>query len=207
MKHFFDNANPFFRAMNVAFNLIIINLLTLLCSLPLVTIGTALAAANTVLTSMVEGQEGYPSRQFFQAFRKNLRQGVLSFLVFLLGAFVLGVDLYGSIRLMQGVFRRIFLVTTSLLIVIYAVILFYFYIFLSRYEDSQKTTLKNAAAASVAYFPRTVGMMVIAVAFLALYLRFFLYAVPFIILLGFSLPQYCCALLFVPIFQQIEKDR
>lgn len=109
--------------MNVAFNLIIINLLTLLCSLPLVTIGTSLTAANTVLTSMVEGQEGYPSRQFFQAFPKNLRQGVLSFLVFLLVAFVLGVDLYGSIRLMQGVFRRIFLGDDLPLVSVYGGIL------------------------------------------------------------------------------------
>lgn len=207
MKRLFDNDNAFFKAMNVAFSLIVINLLTILCCLPIVTIGAAVTAADASLARIVMREEGYPSRQFFQAFRRNLRQGVLSFLVFLLLGCILGVDLYGTLTFFHGAYRRIFLGTTAVLSVVCLVLFQYFYIFLCRYRDSSSTTMKNAAIASVAYLPRTLGMLVIWAASIFLYLRFLVYAVPFLVLLGFSLPQYCCALLYVPMFRLIEGGR
>lgn len=83
---FFRNAGHYFMP------LVTLNLLFFACALPLVTAGPALAALNRVCCQLADGQRLlYPVGDFFQAFRKNLRQGLAAGLLW--AAFT-GICLY-----------------------------------------------------------------------------------------------------------------
>ena len=69
-----------------------LNLLWILCSLPLVTMGAATTALYSVTLKLVDGTEGNITRQFFRAFRENFRQATTLWLI-LLG---LGLALCGD---------------------------------------------------------------------------------------------------------------
>ena len=57
----------------------------------------------------------------------------------------------------------------------------------------------------VAYFPRTLGMVVFAVVFWMLAIRYYQYGVPLLLLFGLSLPCHVNALLLRRVFDQMEN--
>lgn len=57
-------------------DLIILNLLFLLCCIPIVTIGPAITAMYYVTMKMVRNEEAYIARSFFKSFKENFKQGL-----------------------------------------------------------------------------------------------------------------------------------
>lgn len=82
----------------------------------------------------------------------------------------------------------------------------YFFPLLSRYENPTSETLKNATKLALGFFPRTLCMLVILAAFAVLYAQFFIYMIPLLILMGVTLPQYCCAWIYNWIFRRIDGE-
>ena len=92
MRKFFDMESPFMQILSVTADLIIVNLLTVLCSLPVVTLGASLTAMNDALGRLVRGEEGHMAKDFFRAFASNFRQGTALGLLFELCAALLYAD-------------------------------------------------------------------------------------------------------------------
>ena len=77
MNRLFDMENPFWQGLSIVADMMMLNLLTLLCSLPLVTLGAAFTAMNDVVIRIVRQEEGGIVRGFGKAFRQNLKNGCL----------------------------------------------------------------------------------------------------------------------------------
>ena len=58
-------------------DLMILNIVTLLMCLPVITAGAALTGMHYVLLKMVREQEGYIVPSFFRSFKRNLLQATL----------------------------------------------------------------------------------------------------------------------------------
>ncbi|BAR07317.1 membrane associated protein [Scardovia inopinata] len=204
MSRFFDQNNLFFRIMGVVFDLIELNLLTVLCCLPLFTIGASLTAMHSVLWHMVKGKETYIFRQFFDAFRKDFKQATLSWLVFAAITIFIVAD-FTIVKSMDAGSRHLFTPVIAIVSVFSYIIFHYFYILLSRYEDKTSHHVKNSIKLAVGFFPRTMGMLAIVILCSIVYASFYKYLIPYFFLLGLSLPMYGCAWLYVPIFKRIES--
>lgn len=205
MSKVFDQDNLFFRFMAVVFDLIQLNLLTLVCCLPIVTAGASLTAMHTVLWRMIRREETYITREFFAAFKRNFKQATLVWVGLLLAVVVMVVDAMVAIQI-GGAMRLAmiaFLVIIGVALVSFAQ---WYFPMLSRYENTVGGHMRNAVALAVGCFPRTLCMLVILVAFAVVYMQYFVYVIPFMIILGISLPQYCCAWLYNPVFQRLDGD-
>ena len=78
MRGVFNPDSPLMRALGVVWDLIVLNLLFLVCCIPVVTIGPAITALHYVTTKMAGEKDGTPVvGNFFKSFRANFRQGVL----------------------------------------------------------------------------------------------------------------------------------
>ena len=159
---------------------------------------------HSVLWRMVRHEETYVARQFFESFKRNFRQSLLPWLGLLLAAVVLAVDgiLAWSMTSMRG--PLVACVAFAGLVVI--TIAQYFFPLLSRYEDPTPVHLRNAAKLALGFFPRTLCMLVILVGFAVLYMQFFVYMIPLLLLMGVTLPQYCCAWIYNWIFRRIDGE-
>lgn len=75
----------FFRNLSNNFvPIVTINILFLACSLPIFTVGAAIAALNRICCQYADNQQViYPVKEFFQAFRDNFRQGTAAGLLWL----------------------------------------------------------------------------------------------------------------------------
>ena len=85
---------PFISFLMKLGDMIILHVLWLLCSLPVITAGPALAAAHYAALRIVRDEGGSVCSMFFKAFRINFFQALpLGDLSILAGA-VIGTDLY-----------------------------------------------------------------------------------------------------------------
>ena len=71
-----DYDGPIVHFTEKAGQLIWLNILTIVCCLPVVTMGASFAALNTVVLKMSRNEEGYITKQFFKAFKANLNVGI-----------------------------------------------------------------------------------------------------------------------------------
>ncbi|MCH9275951.1 DUF624 domain-containing protein [Bifidobacterium amazonense] len=205
MAKVFDQDNVFFRFMGVVFDLIQLNLLTLLCCLPVVTAGASLTAMHTVLWRMIRHEETYISRQFFASFKRNFKQATAVWAVYLLAIVVLTVDVLVTLQMPAGQ-RRLMFAFLALVGVILVALAQWYFPMLSRYDNTVGGHVKNAASLAIGCFPRTLCEIVILVAFVLAYMQWFVYVIPFLIILGISLPEYCCAWLYNPVFQRLDGE-
>lgn len=194
--------NPVMRALSTTADLIMLNLLTVLCCLPVVTVGAALTALNTAAIKIVRGEETAPVKDYFRAFRANFKQGTVLGLVFLLVFAVLIVD-YLAAGNAVSILRPVIAAIALLVLMLGQ----YAFAMLARYENTLWGTLKNALLLSVGYFPRTLGMAVFAAALWLLAIQFLRYGAPILFLFGFSLPCYVTILLLRKVFDHLEKNR
>ena len=93
MDRFFNMDNKFFTFMSRVADLIILNLLCIVCCIPVVTIGPSIAAMFYVTLKMVRNEESYIVRGFFKSFKQNLKQGIVINLIMLAAALLLYFDI------------------------------------------------------------------------------------------------------------------
>jgi len=138
------------RAIGRVGDLVLINILFLICSIPIVTLGASAAALNTVAFQMVRGEEGAVARTFFSAFCKNLLQGILLTLLFL----ALGAGLYLDLRVMQANPSAVpFLLRVGAGLVAFfgAITLPYVFVLQAKFDNTIGKTLKNAFVLAVTH--------------------------------------------------------
>ena len=88
-----DSESRLSQAMGTAWQLICLNFLVIICSLPVVTIGPAFTAMHHVLLKLVRKEESYLAKEYFRSFRQNLGQAVLLWLIKLAFIIPLGMQL------------------------------------------------------------------------------------------------------------------
>lgn len=71
MGRIFGLESPFMNFLNRVADLIWLNILTMICCIPVVTIGASLTAMNYVLLKMAKNEEGYITKAFFKSFKSE----------------------------------------------------------------------------------------------------------------------------------------
>ena len=90
MGHIFRWDSPFMQKIAMVGNLVILNILWVLCSVPVVTMGAATAAMYQTVFQYIDQVEDSVFKPFFKAFAKNFKQATLMWLpILLIGAVLL----------------------------------------------------------------------------------------------------------------------
>ena len=90
----FSMDGKFLSGFNKVTDLVTLNLLWLLCCIPIVTIGASTSALYQVSIQIVEDRDSYIARSFFQAFRENFKQATIVWLCTLIVGAVLISDMF-----------------------------------------------------------------------------------------------------------------
>lgn len=199
--------NPIMHGIGRIADFIILNLLWLVCSIPIITIGASTTALYTVMLKVVKNEEGYIARGFLKAFKENFKQSTLLWLVFLLLGVICILDIL-VLRVMPhkaaGMLQIVFLIAGALLVCgsVYAFAL------QARFVNTVKNTLKNALILIFARLPYTVLIMVITIGpVIATFLtiRTILIGITLWFFIGVSLVAWLNSFLLRRIFQKLEE--
>ena len=200
LKKIFDIDNPVMQGLSTAADLLVLNLLALLCCLPVVTAGAAWTALHAVVHKIVLREESYPYRMFISSFRENLKKGIRLGLIFLGAAFLIIMNYFAVLAVLPS-FR--FLPAAALLLLL--AVGNYAFALTARFENTLTETLKNAVRLAVGCFPRTLGMVIFETVLYVCGIHFYTVGAPLLFLFGLSLPCYVCAVLYSPVFRQLEE--
>lgn len=172
-------------------DLFVLNLLFVLCSLPIVTIGASLTAMHRVLLQFVRDDDVHFVRDFFVAFKREFRQATLLWLPMLIIGGILFADLTMFLPGLEGGMRGALFFASLFFEVFWLELMIYLWPLQARYTNPLRQTVKNALLIGVWKFPQTI---LCALIYLALPLAYMLYkpAQPVVMLLylicGFSAP-------------------
>lgn len=156
---FFSPDSKLYQFMQTLTDLVKINFLWLLCSLPIVTLGGATIAAYDVTMKMNAGEEGHVGRQFLASFRANLKTGIPYGLLLLLGSYAAWLD-FSLFRQVEG--NPMVLLVMGI-VAVFVLIWSFLYAFAlqARYENTLIRTLKNSADICTRYFLQTLILIVV----------------------------------------------
>lgn len=155
----FSIDGPLYNFFSRLLDMIKLNMLWFLFSLPVVTIGASTAAAFSITLKMVDEREGYIAKQFWNAFKANLKQGIPAGLLNLFFVYALYLD-FQLFHAVEGnpIYFLILGIVGSVMCFGYFI---YAYALMARYDNTLLKTLKNSMDISVKYFGRTVMIAVV----------------------------------------------
>lgn len=163
MSKLFCMDSPLMRFLTKIADLMVLNILFCVTSIPLITIGASWTALYSVTLKMVRDEEGSVSRSYFRSFRQNFRQATLLWL----GVLVVLALLVLDIRVLNGMAGRtapgLLRVGVEILALLGIMVLQYLFPSLARFEASLADTLKNACIMALAHLPKTALMTAAAV--------------------------------------------
>ena len=200
----FDIDGPLMRGLSLISDLVMLNLITLLFCLPIITAGASLTSMHAMVMKFHVGENGHIFKNFWKEFKGNLKKSTIIWIFVLVVIVLIFLDL--EILKNSGN-----VIPTQMKIPFYAIAFFVFIMYLNlmpymaKFENTIRGSLKNALLLTIGAFPRTLGMALIV---LAAIVGLFAYPVliPLYVALGFSVPAYLCAYLYMPVFRKINKN-
>lgn len=202
MGKLFDLDSPILRALGTLADLCLLNILTVIGCLPIITAGASVTAMHYVLLKMVRNQEGYVWKDFWKSFKENFKQAtaIWSVLLIFIGFFV--VDCYIFKGLTNNISMPFMAVLGAFAIFLYMIYLYAFPL-LSHFHNTVFGTIKNAFFISIMTFPKAILMMIVtALPIILLYQ--YTQILPLVVMYGFTGPAYFCAWLYSGTFKKLE---
>ncbi len=131
------------RALSRLFDLILLNILWVLFSLPVITAGAAATALYAVMLKMAANEEGYIIRGFLEAFKRNFRQSTAVWLMLLIIGAALGADVMIVSRF-AGAAGKAGMALLGAAVFIYLTELIFVFPLIARFENTTLRMMKNA---------------------------------------------------------------
>ena len=201
----FNMDSPLVRFIFRFRDLFILNLLTLLCMIPVFTAGPALKALAFTCLKIVREEDGNVVKTFFKNFAMNFKQSVLFGFVCLFLIAVGAGDVY-ALYYYRNIFPVYLMIPAIVALLLVSGVLVYAIPMQGRFLNPIRVTFKNAFWAMLVKLPKTVLMLTAFMIIPSLYLfvsgNFF----PLIVMFGLSFPAYLNAVIYEPFFTEIEDS-
>lgn len=195
--------SPFMNFLNKVADIMIINILFILFSIPIITIGASYTAAYYVALKMVRNEETYIFKSFWKSFKENFVQSTIIWLIIL---FIVGILVCDYRLILYSGIQFAYWMRIAILAVTVIVLLGLSYIFpmQARYSNTIKNTIKNAFLSALSHLP-TSFVCVIVYGIPVLILYFIPQSVAVLFLLSFGLIIYAKSFLIRKIFDKYEE--
>lgn len=204
MGRIFDLDSPVSRFLSRMADLIWLNILTIICCIPIVTIGASLTALNYVALKMVRNEDGYIRESFFKSFKQNFKQATIIWLI-ILGVLILLICDFYIIRIAPALFPSWIKVVLFAVTMVLLIATMHVFPVLAKFENSIKNTFKNSLLMGILSLPKTILMIICWIIPVVIALLFY-QILPLVLALGMSLPAYMCAQLYNKTFKRFEPE-
>ena len=156
--------NPDSRIMSFLAKLgdmFILNVLYLVCCIPVITIGAATTALYYNTLKMAENRESYVWREFLRTFKENFKQATIIWMFIL----VIGAVLVGDFLVMGGIGSQALASVTAIVVIVVGVFLIltavYVFPVFARFDNSVHNIMKYALLMAIRHLPSTVVILAI----------------------------------------------
>lgn len=134
-----------------------LNILTVISSLPVFTAGAAMTAMHYVLLKIFRNEEGAITVAFFKAFRENFKQSTVISLIFAVAAYLLIFSAGIAVALAMEWIRYLLIAVLALVVCAWN----WSFVLQSRYRNTISGTIRYSVLALAAHPVRSVIMAVL----------------------------------------------
>lgn len=197
------------RFLSFTGDLIILNILFLVCSFPVITVGASASAMYTMTIRMRRDEvSGGTIKGFYRAFAQNFKKGTLLWLLYAVVGALLICDyfLFNAVTIPGGAVIKAIFVTVAIL---YAVSLSWVFALQARFENRVMQTVKNSLILAFTNPGTTIPAVILTASpWIMLYYNtdWFIKVLPLWGLLAFSLIAYLNSMLFEKVFYRYEVE-
>lgn len=173
MGNLFSVDGGLYKFISRLWDMVKLNFMWLLCSIPIITMGAATAAAFSVTLKMVDEEEGYICGPFLKEFKANIKKGSIMGVFLLVAAYALYLDLqffHAANAVGEGGF--LFLAIFVIGLVLTYTHFIYAFPLQARYENSIINTMRNSFRISLKYWLKTIVLFFILLLEVVLFFQF-----------------------------------
>ncbi len=201
---FFSMDSPLMQGLSKMADLMWLNVLAVLCCIPIVTVGASMTALHYMVLKLARNEEGYITRGFFNSFKRNFKQATIIWLIQLAVTIVLVVDFYVMSQA-QNNLHMVWQVLIMIVVVMVVLTSTFVYPVLAKFDNSTIKTIKNAFFMSLLQLPKAILMILMSLVPIVL-LLIAPSITPFVLMFGVSIPAYLFAKLYDKFFQKLEDN-
>lgn len=207
MKHILEMEGPVYRFLTRFAELIILNGMFLLFSIPIITIGASTTALYSITLKMVRNEDNGVCREFIQAFKINFKQSTMIWIIFVVSGLVLLMD-YSYLQSYDGRFSVIVVISLFLFTFVYLLLISFIFPYVARFNNTVKESVGNVLKIAVVNPYPTILVLIISIGpvvlmFLSPFL--FVFKLYLNIFFGFSVVAYLNSFLIRNIYEKYEK--
>ena len=206
MKNFYES--KFYQILSYIFELFLLNIITVICSIPIITIGTAYTSLYYSLQRKTD-DTGSTLRDFFDCFRTHFKESTYYWLLFLSLLLFAASDLF----IIEKYFRNSeSFIYSGIILSIIVFLVFttsYLFPFMTYVETKFWDKIKMAFFVAIKYLPRTIiitAVNILPAVMLYYWTFYFICLIPLWVSFGIS----CSALIIVfiqkPIITELFKE-
>jgi len=159
----FSYNGKFAQTVNQILDCLYLSFLWIVASLPIITIGAATTALYSSVDKVFRKEEGGIWKEYWRVFRRDFKRATGLWLIMVLIILILGANFYAAFTAgVSGEALQIALqVGTVFLMALMAIWLQFWFPYLSRFDDSVKTILKNTMAMMVAETKSSISLLLL----------------------------------------------
>lgn len=162
MNRLFNYENGLMQTLAKAFDCVWLDILWMICCIPIFTIGASSAAYYYAYNKVVRQRRSYVTKEFFAGFKLNFKQSTKAWLIVMLVYVITIYDCLILTQLRKSVsWANILMIIMMALVVFITMWVLYLFPYIARFENSLKATMKNCAIILLANAPWTLLLTVI----------------------------------------------
>ncbi len=204
--NFFVIDSPVMKFLGRLGDIIILNLIFVVTSLPVITIGTALSALYAVAMKLARGEDSSILKEYMKAFKRNMKPATISWLIMSAAGALIFVD-FRLAGVFEGTAYTVIRLLLAMIFGVWVLIFLYLFPYIARFENTVFHSVKNALFLSAAHVPSTIMMLVISIGMIVVTLftsRTFVIGTIAWFFAGFAVMAYAQGFLLGRIFSKYE---
>lgn len=139
----FNEDNFLYIFLSRVWDIVLVNVLFIFCSLPIITIGPSFTAMHHVTLRMTKGNNIGTCKTFFRAFKANFKQSFIVWIVSLLAMIVLLTNIE-FLKTVGGSFASFLFYASYILLIFILVINLYIHPVIAAFEGNIKAQIRNS---------------------------------------------------------------
>ena len=204
--NFFVIDSPVMRFLGRAGDILLLNIIFVVTSIPVITIGTALSALYTVAMKLVRGEDPAIIKEYLKAYKRNFKPATICWLIMALIGVLLFVD-FRLVAVFSGTAYTVMRLLLAMVLGIWLLTFLYLFPYIARFDNTVLNSMKNALFLSVAHIPSTLMMLGVAIGLLIITLftsKTFVIGTILWTFFGFAILAYVQSFLLCRIFTKYE---
>ena len=200
----FNLDNPIINGLSRVCDIMLLNILWLICSLPIVTIGASTTALYYCMLKINRDSDSGILAMFFKSFRQNLKQGCILTIVFFLSGLFLYVD-YQACAIIDGILGIVIRVVIDILLIVWGIMISYAFPMLAQFDNSIKNILKNSLLLGIMHINKTIPVFLVnAIPVMLFWMlpEVFILLIPLFVVFGVSLMALINSRILLKVFEQ-----